>query len=1033
MIEKIIEWSMRNPLMVLLGVALSLMAGVWAVKTTPLDVLPDLSPPQVIVEANWAGQSPQVMNDQVTNVLVTRLLSVPQVDTVRAFSSFETAMIYVIFKDGVDLYFGRERVLEKLAELSGQLPAGASAKMGPDATGVGWVYQYALTSQTRTLDELRTLQDFFIRYALLSVDGVSEVSSVGGFVKDYQIVLDQSRLVQYDTAVDEVARAVRENNNDVGGRVVLENGFEHIVIARGYVREPETLENLTVKTINGTPLKVRDLGHVEVVPAGRRGTADLNGEGEVVGGIVVARFGENAYAVIERVKEKLAGIIPADVELVTTYDRSSLIDAALDTLKRALTEESLIVMAIIALFLLHFRSSLIIIVTLPITIVYTFLLMRLAGVESNIMSLGGIAIAIGAMVDAGIVMVENAHKTLHHKGENITAKERFEAILHSSKQVGRPIFFALILIVVSFLPVFALTGQEGKLFSPMAYTKTFAMLAGAVLAITLVPVMMVYLLRGRIKGELENPINRFFVTGYSPMLKTALRFPKTALLVFAAIFLAALPLYNQIKWEFMPPLNERSVMYMPVTGSGIGVDLARELTQETDRLIKSFPEVENVFGKAGRADTSTDPAPLSMIETIITFKPESEWREGMTWDKLLDEMEATVQLPGLINSWTWPIRGRIDMLLTGIRTPMGIKLYGQDSAELERLAKAFEAKLAGYAGTQTAFAERSNQGYYLALDTDEERLSRYGVTKEAIFMALRAQIGGEQVSTRLDNLENYPITIRLAQADRGDVTALGNVMIKTALGWRPLRELAEVRHERSPAEIKTEKAQRVAFIFITPRPGVSPKTYEEEMSRLLGEVALPAGYHYEWSGQSEYLKRAMESLTYIVPVTLVLLWMLIFLALRDWKNTLIVYLTLPFAAIGGLLLIWGLDYALSIAVIVGFLALMGIAAETAIVMMIYLDEAVLEAKERLGRALTLDELKTAVFEGAVLRVRPKLMTVLSMLIGLIPLMVIEGVGSEVMSRIAAPMMGGVISSTVLTLLIVPVIYLMVRKSRAAAA
>ncbi len=1030
MVERIIDWSLRNPLLVLLATALLLFASIWAVRTTPLDVLPDLAPPQVIVEVNWPGQSPETINDQVVTPLVTSFLSVKDVETVRAFSSFESAMIYVIFDDGMDLYFSRDRIQEQFAQIQNRLPEGAQVTLGPDATGVGWVYQYMLKSESRSLDELRTLQDFYLRYALLGVEGVSEVASVGGFVREYQVVVDNERLMRFGLSIADVTRAIERNNDDVGGGVVLENGAEHIVTARGYLLTPEQIESVTIRSQNGLPITVADVAKVRIVPASRRGMADLNGRGEVVGGIVVARYGENAYAVAQRAKEQLIRVLPEDVTLVEGYYRNTLVDAALDTLKEVLIEESLIVLAVVAIFLLHARSALIIILTLPLTILITFLLMRLAGVESNIMSLGGIAIAIGAMVDAGIVMVENAHKHLSRQGlSRASYAQRLEAIRVACQQVGRPIFFALVLIIVSFLPVFALSGQEGRLFTPLAFTKTFAMVAGAALSITLVPVLIALLLSGRIRHEQSSPVNRFFIAIYAPLLRFCLRFRYLAIAAALLLFIAALPLYNQIRWEFMPPLHEQSVMYMPVTISGIGADLAKELMLESSRLIKTLPEVETVFGKVGRADTATDPAPLSMIESIITFKPREEWREGMTHAKLLEELDETVQIPGLINSWTFPIRGRIDMLLTGIRTPMGIKLYGPDPAQLERYARQIESRLYEHEGTLSAFADRSEQGYFISLDLDEERLARYGVDKSDLFEMVRSAIGGAQISTRIEGIETYPITVRLQDIQRDNITAIRSLRVPTDYGYRPLEQFATIAHSREAPVVKSEKGLRVAFIFITPRAGVAPGDYEREVDALLSDLNLPAGYYYEWEGQSRYLAQAIETLQYIVPVTLVLMWLLIYFALRDGVNALLVYTALPFAFVGGVVLMWLLEFNLSVAAAVGFLALLGIAAETAIVMIIYLDEALKKAREKYG-TLSADQVNAAVFEGAVLRVRPKLMTVLSMLFGLLPLMLATGVGSEVMSRIAAPMMGGLISSTVLTLLIIPVLYAMVHGRKA---
>jgi len=1025
MIESIINFSYKNRFLIIATTLLLLLGSLWAIKKTPLDALPDLTPPQIIVSVKWQGQSPQLIEDQIIYPLTNALMSVAGAKTVRAFSSFENALVYVIFEEGHDIYFSRDRVAEKINELVPTLPKTAQIKMGPDATGIGWVYQYALTSDTKDLAELYDLQEYYYKYALLGINGVSEVATIGGFETNYQITLDENKLVEQELSIQEVVQALRSNNEERGGRIVLDNGYEQIIQALGYAKSAEDLGNIILRNRDGNPLRIFDIASVDLVPSYRRGMADLNGQGEVVGGIVVVRYQENAYAIIQEIKAKLAQVALEDVNVVTTYDRSDLITKAIDTLTNTLLEESVVVLIIVLLFLLHFRSALVIIITLPLTIAITFLLMKLFEVESNIMSLGGIAIAIGAMIDASIVMVENVHKKLNAKSK-LSSQERTELILGAAKQVGRPIFFALMLIVVSFLPIFALSGQEGALFKPLAFTKTFAMLTGAIISITLVPILMVYLIRGKIIDEQRNGLNRFFIWLYSPLLKGALWLRYVVPFVLIGFIGYGVMIYEKQKWEFMPPLNEQSYMYMPVTPYGVGIDVAKELTQKTDKILKeNFPEVETVFGKAGRADTATDPAPLSMIETIITFKPQSEWREGMTYEKLLNEMEETLQIKGLTNSWTYPIRGRIDMLLSGIRTPLGIKLYGDSTEELAEHAKVIEQRLKGYAGTQSVFADKANAGYYLNIDLDDAKIVEYGISKKVILDTISYGVGGMTVGMLYEGIKRYPISVRFEQDQRSDLNTIGELRIKTPYGYTPLKTFANLYYKVAPSVLKSEKGKKVIFIYITPNQGFTSKEYKEEGMRLLSDLKLPTGYYFEWAGESEYLESAMERLAYIIPITLFITLILIYLGLGSMRNALIVFLTLPFAAVGGIIYIDMLDFNFSIAVVVGFLSLIGVATETAIVMIIYLEEAVKKIVEP-----TKENLKRAIYEGAVLRVRPKLMTVFAILGGLIPIMYIDGVGSEVMQRIAAPMIGGVVSSAILTLLIIPAIYYMVYKKSA---
>ena len=1023
MVESIILYSIRNKFLVLFSIFVLTVGSFWAIKNTNLDALPDLSPPQVIIQVEWNGQSPKTIEEQISYPLISNLMSLPNIETVRAMTSFSNAMIYIIFKDKTDIYDSRSRVLEQLSTLQGTFPTGATVQLGPDATGVGWAYEYALKSNTKSLDELRTLQDYYLKYALLGVDGVSEIASIGGYVRNYEITLNQDKLVQYDLDINEIKEKIVANNGDNGGRIILENGYEHIITARGYLKSLSDIENITIKTFNNIPLKIKDIANVNITSKDRRGMVDLNGQGETIGGIVVVRHNENPYAVIKAVKEKLTTLKLQDVEVVEVYDRTSLIDKAIDTLKHTLFEESIIVSIIATLFLFHFRSALIIIITLPITVMISFLLMKVFGIGSNIMSLGGIAIAIGAMVDATIVMVENAHKYLQGK-ENISNEDRVEIIIKSAKQVGRPIFFALILVVVSFFPIFALTGQEGRLFTPLAFTKSFAMMTGAILSITLVPILMIFLIRGKIMAENKNILNKFFINIYSPFLKMALKLRYLVIAIYIGMIVFAVTVYQKQNWEFMPMMNEQTFMYMPVTPYGIGIDMAKELAQKTDQIIKSFPEVQTAFAKVGRALSATDPAPLAMIETIVTFKPENQWREGMTYKKLMEEMNEKLQVQGLINSWTYPIRGRIDMLLTGIRTPLGIKLYGNDHKVLEETSKQIEQKLRAYAGTLSVSADKVNSGYYLNIKTDDEMISRYGISKNDILETISLGVGGTQISTFIDKLERYPITLRFEASQREDISALENIQIKTELGYQPLRLFANLIYEEGPSVISSEKALNVSFIYITPKESVSTKQYKDEAKELLKQIELPSGYYFEWAGQSEYLESAMAKLIYIIPITFMIIFILIYLALKNMLYTLIIFFTLPFALTGGIFYLDYLNFNISIAVIVGFLALLGVAAETSIVMLVYLNEAMIELKQT-SQNITNEEIVKAIYKGAVLRLRPKLMTLFTILGGLIPIMYINGVGSEVMQRIAAPMIGGMISSTFLTLVIIPAIFYMI--------
>ncbi|CAI6148242.1 MAG: Cation efflux system protein CusA [uncultured Sulfurimonas sp.] len=1033
MIEKLIAASIKNKFLVLMPMLFLVAASIWSMKNTPLDALPDLSPPQVIVQIKWNGQSPETVEEQGTYPLVAQFLAIANIDTVRGYSTYETGLIYIIFKDDTDLYWARSRVLEQLASVQSSLPSNMSVTLGPDASGVGWVYEYVLSSKTKNLAQLRTLQDYYYKYALMGVDGVSEVASVGGFVPTYQVTLNNDNLIKYNLNIQDISNVLKANNNDMGGRIVIENGFEWIVQAKGYVKNLDDIRALVIITKGGVPLTIGDIARVELTPAPRRGMADLNGEGEVVGGIVLVRYGEDVYSAIQRIKAKMADLEVEGVEVTTVYDRSGLIDGAVETLKGTLIEESIIVIIVIGLFLLHFRSSLIVLIVLPLTVGATFALMKLFGVGSNIMSLGGIAIAIGAMVDASIVMIENAHKMLYKfelkHGRMPTNEERIDVILKSSQLIGRPIFFALSLIVVSFLPIFALSGQEGLLFTPLAYTKTFTMAAGAILSITLVPVLMVFFVKGKIIPENKNPLNRFFIWLYHPIIVYGLKLKYLVMVIVVASLGYMYPLFNSLKWEFMPMLNEQTFMYMPVTPYGISIDQAKILTQKTDKIIKSLPEVEMVFGKAGRAGTATDPAPLGMLETIISLKPQEEWREGVTYDSLRQEMEDALQVPGLTNSWTYPIRGRIDMLLSGIRTPIGIKLYGQNAEGLQKYGKIIEEKLRVYDKTLSVFADQASTGYFVYLDLDEESMARYEMNKNTLLEYTSLAIGGLKVSTMYKGLERYPISLRLEGHERRSLDSIKNIMIKTKLGFVPISTFAHIYYKQSASVIKSEMATPVTFIYITPQEGITAKEYVQDAQKFIDEIKFEPGYYVEWAGQSQYLDSAMKKIVWIIPGVLLSILVLIYFALGKMTPTLIVFFTLPFALLGGLIYVDILNFAMSIAVIVGFLALLGVAAETAIVMIVYLQESVDDAKKKFGEQFGIKELNDAIYEGAVQRVRPKLMTVFAILAGLAPIMYTHGIGSEVMQRIAAPMLGGIISSAILSLIIIPILFEIMSKRK----
>ena len=1037
MLAKLIAWSGNNRFLILLATVFIIAVGVVAVARTPLDALPDLSDVQVIVYTEYPGQAPQVVEDQVTYPLTTAMLSVPKSKVVRGFSFFGASFVYIIFEDGTDIYWARSRVLEYLNFAAGRMPRGVTPQLGPDATGVGWVYQYAVLAKEMTLAELRTLQDWYLRYQLAKAPGVAEVASIGGFVQTYQVTVDPVRLRAYGISLARVSQVIRDSNRDVGGRVVEMAETEYMVRGKGYLRGAADIENLVVKSEQGTPVLIRDVARVELAPDERRGLTELNGEGEVVSGIAMARYGQNALEVIHNLKEKVGEIaagLPAGVRIETVYDRSELIHRAIETLKRTLLEESLIVALVCVVFLLHVRSALVAILMLPVGVLVAFIAMRLLGINSNLMSLGGIAIAIGAMIDAAIVMIENAHKHIERLPADHTHRQRVEAMITACQEVGPALFFSLLIITVSFLPVFTLEGQEGRLFAPLAYTKTFAMAGAALLSVTLVPVLMVLFLRGRIMPEAKNPVNRLLIACYRPLIAGVMRWKK-ATIALALLALAA-SIYPAAKLgsEFMPTLNEGTLFYMPTSLPGMSITKAAELLQTQNKIIRSFPEVESVFGKAGRANTATDPAPTEMFETVINLKPESEWRPGMTTDKLIAELDQALQFPGIANAWTMPIKARIDMLSTGIRTPIGIKVFGKDLDEMERLAREIEGVVKNVPGTSSAFAERITGGYYLNIEPDRRQLARYGLAVGDLQDVIGAALGGEMVTTTVEGRERFAVTVRYPRELRADPQLIAReVLVPTMEGAMvPLGDLARVKVAKGTPGIRTENALLSAYIFVDIRERDIGGYVADARKAVAEQVKFPPGYYVTWSGQFEYLQRAIEKMKIVVPLTLLIIFLLLYLNFRRLTETLIVMLSVPFALVGGVWLMWWLDYNLSVAVAVGFIALAGVAAETGVVMLIYLDhawEALKRQRRAQGAQPNLGDLYAAIMEGAVERVRPKMMTVVAIMAGLLPILWGTGTGSEVMSRIAAPMVGGMISSTVLTLAVIPAIYALVKEWR----
>jgi Cu(I)/Ag(I) efflux system membrane protein CusA/SilA len=1035
MINRIIDWSLHNRFLVLLLTALLTGWGVFAVKNTPLDAIPDLSDVQVIIKTTYPGQAPRVVEDQVTYPLTTAMLSVPGAVTVRGYSFFNDSYVYVIFKDGTDPYWARSRVLEYLSQVTAKLPPQARPVLGPDATGVGWIFEYALVDRkgTRDLAQLRSLQDWFLKYELQTVPGVSEVATVGGMVKQYQVVLEPDRLRAYGMPLHKVRMAIQQANQEVGGSVIEMGEAEYMVRATGYIDEVSDLERIPLGVNErGTPILLKDVAEVRLGPQMRRGIAELDGEGEVVGGIIVMRYGENALRTIEGVQQKLAELskgLPEGVEIVETYNRSSLIKRAVSNLNQKLVEEFIVVALVCMVFLFHLRSSLVAIVSLPIGILTAFVVMYHQGINANIMSLGGIAIAIGAMVDAAIVMIENVHK--HIEREPLTDENRWRVIREATMEVGPPLFFSLLIITLSFLPVFTLEAQEGRLFAPLAFTKTYAMAAAAGLSITLVPVLMGYFIRGHITPEHKNPINRALITGYRPFINAVLKAPGTVLIISLAVVMLGMWPASQLGSEFMPDLDEGDLMYMPTTFPGVSVGKAQELLQQTDKLIRTIPEVKRVFGKVGRAETATDPAPLTMIETTIMLKPRDEWREGMTTEKLKMELERTVKFPGLTNAWVMPIKTRIDMLATGIKTPVGIKVSGPDLSVIQDIGRKIEEVVQGVPGTASVYSERVAGGRYIVADVDRVAASRHGLNINNVHDVIRTAVGGMNVAQSVEGLERYPINVRYPRDVRDSVEKLRNLPIVTPMGARiPLGEVADVRVEMGPAMIKSENARPNGWTFVD-IAGRDVGSYVEEARIVVQEgVELPPGYSINWSGQYEYMVRAKERLSVVVPVTLLIILLLLYLNFRNLTEVLIIMGTLPMALVGGFWLLYLLDYNLSVAVGVGFIALAGVAVEIGVVMLVYLNQALKnhQAFRERVHTPTVEDLREAVIEGALMRVRPIMMTVAAIIAGLLPIMLGGGTGSEVMRRIAAPMVGGMVSATILTLVVIPAIFL-VWKSR----
>ncbi|MBX9915821.1 MAG: efflux RND transporter permease subunit [Nitrosomonas sp.] len=1031
MLRKVIEWSIRHVFLVLLSTVFIAGWGIYALWKMPVDAIPDLSDVQVIIYTEYPGQAPQVVEDQVTYPLTTAMLAVPRAKVVRGLSAFGASFIYVIFEDGTDIYWARSRVLEYLNFATNQLPRDVRSALGPDATGVGWIYQYVVTAKDRTLDELRAVQDWFLRYQLTTVSGVSEVASVGGFVKTYQITVDPRRLQAYDIPLKRITEVIAASNRDVGGRVIELAETEYMVRGRGYLRNSSDLENLVVRAHIGKPVLLRDVARVELVPGERRGITELNGEGEAVSGIAVARYGENALDVIHDLETKIGQIksgLPPDVAVTSVYNRAELIHRAIATLKEVFVEQIAIVTLVCAVFLMHARSALVAIIMLPIGVLIAFIAMAQLGINSNIMSLAGIALAIAEMTDAAIVMVENAHK---HLARLRPGESRVNAVIAACQEVGPSLFFSLLIITVSFLPVFALEAQEGRMFQPLAYTKTFAMAGAAMLSITLVPVLILLLIRGRVPHEEDNPLGRWMIRGYQPVVSWVMRWKKSILVAALGVLGATVYPAMKLGTEFMPALNEGTLLYMPVTLPGISVTKAAETMQTQNKIIMNFPEVASVFGKAGRADTATDPAPLEMTETIINLKPESAWRPGMTINKLIAELDQALQIPGVANAWTMPIKNRIDMLATGIRTPVGIKVFGSNLSEIETIAKQIEAVVRAVPGTASAYAERITGGYYLDIEPDRLALARYGLAVGDLLEVVSAALGGEAITTTVEGRERFDVAIRYPRELRSDPQAIATQVLVPAMGGTmiPLGQLAKIKLMQGPPSIRTENALLSAYIFVDIRDRDIGGYIADAQQAVREQVQFPQGYYATWSGQFEYMQRATEKLKLVVPLTIALVFLLVYLNFGRLTETLIVMLSIPFSLVGGIWLMYWLEYNLSIAAVVGFIGLIGIAAESGMVMLTFIDQSLTTlARQRkaMTEKVTLADLYEAVIQGAVYRIRPVMMTIVGSVIGLLPVMLSVGTGSEIMRRIAAPMVGGMVSAAILTLIIFPAVYAVVK-------
>ncbi|HEX4916644.1 MAG TPA: efflux RND transporter permease subunit [Limnobacter sp.] len=1040
MIAYLIRWSIANRLLVLIATVMVSAWGVVSIYKTPLDALPDLSDVQVIVRTSYPGQAPQIVENQVTYPLTTTMLSVPGARDVRGFSFFGDSFVYIIFEDGVDLYWARSRVLEYLNQAQSTLPAGAKSVLGPDATGVGWVYQYALRDTTGQLDiaQLRALQDWFLRYELKTVENVAEVASIGGFVKQYQVVPDPQKLAAYGITLDEVIMAINQANQEAGGSVIEMAEAEYMVRATGYLENLDDFRAIPLKTsAAGIPVQLGQVARIQLGPEMRRGIGELNGLGESVGGVVVMRSGKNALQTIDAVKAKLESLkagFPPGVEVVPVYDRSTLINNAIDNLSSKLIEEFVVVALVCFVFLLHFRSSFVAIVSLPLGVLVSFIVMEQQGVNANVMSLGGIAIAIGAMVDAALVMIENAHKHLEqwaqdHPGETLDGQARWQVISDAAVEVGPALFSSLLVITLSFIPVFTLEAQEGRLFSPLAYTKTYAMAASAGLAITLIPVLMGYLIRGKIPREEANPVNRALIAAYRPALDVVLKFPKITVAV--AVVLLAVSLYplSQLGTEFMPPLDEGDLLYMPTALPGLSAGKAAELLQQTDRLIKTMPEVQSVYGKAGRAETATDPAPLEMFETTIQFKPKDQWREGMTADKLVEELDKIVRVPGLTNIWVPPIRNRIDMLATGIKSPVGAKITGPSLDTINQIAVQLEQVVKNMDGVSSAFAERLTGGRYIDVNIHRERAARYGLNVSDVQTIVASAVGGMNIGETVEGLQRFPIQVRYPRELRDSLAGLRNLPVYTPAGQQiVLGEVAEIQITDGPPMLRSENARLAGYVYIDIRGRDLKSTVQDMQTIVQQQVELPPGYSVSWSGQFEYLERASAKLKLVVPFTLMIIFVLLYTTFRQMDEALLIMATLPFALIGGAWLLWLLEYNFSVAGAVGFIALAGVAAEFGVIMLLYLNQSWARrvSQGKLGEEHLLD----AIREGAVLRVRPKAMTVLTILAGLIPIMWGSGTGSEVMQRIAAPMVGGMISAPLLSMFVIPAVFLLIRRRHA---